>query len=90
MSSENYDKNLNERVNRLEIEMEQMKSDIKTLEPLKEANVERKIQYDHIIETLEEVKQDVKTLQGKPSRVLDYIIMTVIASIVGYIVANLH
>lgn len=87
--NENYHK-LTERVNRMEVEIEQIKSDIKTLEPLKEANVERKIQYDHIIETLEEVKNDVKTLQNKPSRMLDYIVMTVIASIIGYIVAHIH
>lgn len=86
---ENYHK-LNERVNRMEVEIEQIKLDIQTLEPLKEANVERKIQYDHIIETLEEVKLDVKTLQNKPSRVLDYITMTIIATIIGYVVAHIH
>lgn len=66
-------------------DVEDLKSDVSDLKPLKLSLARQEEQYNHILATLSELKQDITDLRKRPGKFLDYIIMTVIASIIALI-----
>ena len=57
----------------------------KILEPIKSETIRHDEHYKQIISTLEEVKYDVKELKDRPSKLFDYILMTIIASVISFV-----
>ena len=84
-TSENYQK-LTERVNRLEVEIKEVREDVKKLEDLKETSITLKAQYSYIAEVLDEVKNDVKELKEKPTKFIDCTISAILAALATFIV----
>lgn len=66
-------------------DVENLKRDVNELKPLQINLARQEEQYNHILETLASLKEDISELKKRPGRILDYIIMTVIASIIAFI-----
>ena len=76
------------RIEKLELEVEALKEEINTLDNLKETSLILKTQYQNIIQTLSEVREDVKTLKAKPIKYWDSIILALLAGVVGFIISK--
>lgn len=76
---------LEQRVSQLEKEHTEMKE---ILEPIKEDNIRNDEHYKQIIDTLNEVKSDVKDLKNRPSKFLDYIYMTIMSAVISFIITK--
>lgn len=76
---------LNIKIVALEHDMENVKGDIEELKPLLTSSIKQQTQYDYIVESLDSLKLDIQEIKKRPSKFLDYIIMTVIASIIAVI-----
>ena len=80
---------LNERINRLEVEVQELRKDVNELEETKQTSTELKIQYENIEKMLSEVRIDVKNLQAKPTKYWDNIILALIAGGIGFIISKI-
>ena len=80
---------LNEKINRLEIEVQELRKDVNELEETKQTSTELKIQYKNIETMLQEVRTDVKNLQAKPTKYWDNIIIALTAGGIGFIISKL-
>ena len=74
---------LNDRVSRLEVEIESIKDDIKDIELIKKTSIEQSTRFEYIVKSLDEIKETVDELKSKPSKFVDYAIMVIIASIIA-------
>lgn len=77
---------LEERVKQLEDDAKEFH---KILEPIKDSNIRNDEHYKQIMSTLMEVKEDVKTLKERPTRFLDFVITTVIAAVISFVISNI-
>lgn len=84
MTIENDMAELKHRIKQLEKNYEGLKDD---LEPIKEENIRQDEHYKQIMETLNEVKSDVKDLKNRPSKFLDYIYMTVMSALISFVIS---
>lgn len=80
---------LNDRINRLEVEVQELRKDVNELEETKQTSTELKIQYKNIEKMLQEVRTDVKSLQAKPSKYWDNIIIALVAGGIGFIISKI-
>ena len=76
------------RVERLEVDVENIKEEIKTLEDYKETSIALKTQYSNIERMLLEVRDDVKTLQAKPVKYWDNVIIVILTALITGCVAH--
>lgn len=86
MSTESNIAELKHRVNQLEKNYDDLKE---ILEPIKEENIRQDEHYKQIMQTLNEVKDDVKELKNRPSKFLDYIYMTVISAVISFVITTM-
>ena len=77
------------RISRLENDVEDIKEELKSLDVLKEADVENRTRYEYIIKILDELKTDVKSLKGKSGKFFDSAIIAGIAGLVGFIISKI-
>lgn len=70
------------RVSKLE---EDAKEFHKIIEPIRERSIRLDEHYTAIMKTLNEVKDDVKELKDRPSKLFDYLIMCIISGIVAFL-----
>lgn len=84
MTTENDITELKYKVKQLEINYADLKE---ILEPIKEENIRQDEHYKQIMETLNEVKSDVKDLKNRPSKFLDYIYMTVMSALISFVIS---
>ena len=75
--------NLSNRVSKLEYEVIEIKEDLKSLEHLKEASIKSEVQYENIITSLEEIKQQVKEISTKPNKYWDTVITVVLTAVIS-------
>ena len=61
----------------------------KALEPIKENNIRNDEKYNQILNTLNEVRDDVKAFKARPVKFWDYVITTVIASAVAFLITHI-
>ena len=76
------------RIEKLELEVEALKEEVNTLDNLRETSVILKTQYQNIIQTLSEVREDVKTLKSKPAKYWESIILALLAGGIGFIISK--
>lgn len=79
---------LNLRLIEVEKDLEVVKSDIEELKPVLAYQIEQKVQYGHIMQTLEELRTDVKSIKDKPAVYWDKIITAIISIVLTAIVAH--
>ena len=79
---------LNERINRLEVEVEQLKEEINTLDNLKETSITLKTQYAYISNALDELRTDMKLIKSRPAKFWDYALTVIIGTIIGFIITK--
>lgn len=77
--------NSNIEIIKLKQRVYQVEQDIADLKPLLGETIRQEEHYKQIMDTLNEVKEDVKEMKKNPVKYLDYIIMVVISGVVGFI-----
>lgn len=79
---------LNLRLIEVEKDLEVVKSDIEELKPVLAYQIEQKVQYGHIMQTLEELRTDVKSIKDKPNRYWDIIITVIVTALATGLVSH--
>ena len=74
---------LNIKIVALEHDMENIRADVNELKPLLTSSIKQQTQYEYIIQSLDSLKVDIQEIKKRPSKLLDYIIMTIIASLIA-------
>lgn len=79
---------LNDRVTKLEVEVKSIKEDLKDFEGIKETSIKQSTQYEYIITSLDEIKQQVKEISSKPNKYWDIIITVIITALATGLVGH--
>lgn len=79
---------LNDRVTKLEFEVKSIKEDLKTFEEIKETSIKQSTQYEYIITSLNEIKQQVKEISSKPNKYWDVVIAVILTAITTGVVSH--
>ena len=66
-------------------DVETLKKEVAELKPLQLSHARQEEQYNHILQTLAELRADVQELKKRPVRIFDYIITVVIAAVISYV-----
>ena len=56
-----------------------------SIEPIEKDNIRTDEKFKQIIDTLDEVKNDVKILKDRPSKFYDYLIMVIMSSVIAFL-----
>ena len=66
--------------------LKQQYNDIQeSLEPIERDNIKAEEKFKQIIDTLNEVKEDVKKIKDRPSKFFDYIIMALMSAGIAFL-----
>lgn len=83
------DNSLNDRVTKLEVQVKAIQKDLEDIENIKETSIKQSTQYEYIITSLDEIKQQVKEISIKPNKYWDNIITAIVTAIGTGIVLHL-
>lgn len=83
------DNSLNDRVTKLEVQVKAIQKDLEDIENIKETSIKQSTQYEYIITSLDEIKQQVKEISTKPNKYWDNIITAIVTAIGTGIVLHL-
>ena len=76
------------RVIKLEHEIEQIKAEISEIKPFKEQLIRQDEHYNQIMESLTELKEDIRQIKGRGAKFWDFSITAIISAIIGFFISK--